>query len=62
MLGRHIRTLESSEDLDEELYDVGIGLLLVRRLGGKNAQNICQCAGDKKPHILVLVLQEPFLA
>jgi hypothetical protein len=41
MLGRHIRTLKSSEDLDEELYDVGIGLLLVRRLGGKNAQNIC---------------------
>jgi hypothetical protein len=62
MLGRHLRALKASQDLDKELNNIGIALLRVRRFGGINAQNVRQCTGDKKPHVLVLVLQQPVFA
>ena len=61
MLRCHIRALKPPEDLDEELDDIGVRLLLIRRLGGVEPQNVCKGASDQQPHVLVLVLQQPIL-
>lgn len=62
VVGRHIGTLKSAENLDEEADNIGTAFLRVRGVRCVDPQNVREGASRKQAHVLVFVLDQPVVS